>query len=55
MVGGQKMSTFRVKNVHVDVGGGQKREKLFPRIKVTEYWWFRILILNILILVLYVL
>ena len=25
------LSTFRVKNVHVEVGGGQKRSKLCPR------------------------
>ena len=25
------LSTFRVKNVHVEVGGGQKRAKLCPR------------------------
>ena len=25
------LSTTRVKNVHVEVGGGQKREKLCPR------------------------
>ena len=24
------LSTFRVKNVHVEVGGGQKRAKLCP-------------------------
>jgi hypothetical protein len=32
--GGQKslfLSTFRVKNVHVEVGGGQKSSKLCPR------------------------
>ena len=27
VVGGSKMSTFRVKNVHVEVGGGQKKPK----------------------------
>ena len=34
VVGGPKMSflsTFRVENVHVEVGGGQKRAKLCPR------------------------
>ena len=33
VVGGPKnlYSTFRVKNVHVEVGGGQKRAKLCSR------------------------
>ena len=26
------LSTFRVENVHVEVGGGQKRTKLCPRV-----------------------
>ena len=35
VVGGRKkspfLSTFRVENVHVEVGGGQKRARLCPR------------------------
>ena len=30
------LSTFRVKNVNVEVGGGQKRAKLCPRNVVIE-------------------
>ena len=40
------LSTFRVKNVHVEVGGGQKRAKLCPRshwmppyVSIGLCWW----------------